>query len=175
MPMYPSARGVRLPGPSAPPATRVSRATALFVAGFMAYWPIALACDSAGGGLGVQAMIGALTWLLLAAAIWYAPAGLRTPALAMVVVATAFECLGSLIWCAYRYRYHNLPLYVPPGHGLFYLAALRLCLLPRLRLLFCCSAACGSARRNLSAGMMPNRMLEPKVRSMAKARTATLR
>ena len=133
MAMYPSARGVRLPCPSAQPATRASRATVLFVAGFMAYWPIALACDAAGGGLGAQAVIGALTWLLLAVAIWHAPAGLRTPALAMVVVATAFECLGSLIWCAYRYRYHNLPLYVPPGHGLFYLAALRLSLLPTLR------------------------------------------
>jgi hypothetical protein len=131
MAVYPSAHGVRRPGPSAP--TRASRATVLFVAGFMAYWPIALAGDSAGGGLGVQAVIGALTWLLLAGAIWHAPAGLRTPALAMVVVATAFECLGSLIWCAYRYRYHNLPLYVPPGHGLFYLAALRLSLLPTLR------------------------------------------
>src|SRR5438067_1882607 len=131
--VYPSARGVRRPCPSAPPATRASRATLLFLAAFTAYWPVALACDSAGGGLGVQAMIGALTWLLLAAALWHAPAGLRTPALAMVVVATAFECLGSLIWCAYRYRYHNLPLYVPPGHGLFYLAALRLAMLPILR------------------------------------------
>ena len=133
MAVYPSVRRVKLPGASAPLAARASRATLLFLAAFTAYWPVALACDSAGGGLGVQAVIGALTWLLLAAAIWHAPAGLRTPALAMVVVATAFECLGSLIWCAYRYRYHNLPLYVPPGHGLFYLAALRLCLLPTLR------------------------------------------
>jgi hypothetical protein len=105
----------------------------LFLASFIAYWPIALVCDSAGGGLRAQAVIGVLTWLFLAAAIWHAPAGLRTPALAMVVVATAFECLGSLIWCAYRYRYHNLPLYVPPGHGLFYLAALRFSLLPALQ------------------------------------------
>ena len=59
MAMYPCARGVRLPCPFALPATRASRATVLFVAGFMAYWPIALAGDSAGGGLGAQAMIGA--------------------------------------------------------------------------------------------------------------------
>ena len=133
MAVYSSARGVSVPGPSAPPATRASRATALFLASFTAYWPIALACDSAGGGLRVQAVIGGVTWIFLAAGIWHAPAELRTPALAMVVVATAFECLGSLIWCAYRYRYHNLPLYVPPGHGLFYLAALRLSMLPTLR------------------------------------------
>src|SRR5919204_4624038 len=70
MAMYPSARVVRLPGTSAPPATRASRATVLFLASFTVYWPIALACDSAGGGLPGQAVIGGLTWLFLAAAIW---------------------------------------------------------------------------------------------------------
>jgi hypothetical protein len=37
-----------------------------------------------------------------------------------VVVATCFEVFGSLIWGVYRYRLHNIPLYVPPGHGLVY-------------------------------------------------------
>jgi hypothetical protein len=36
------------------------------------------------------------------------------------VVATGFEVFGSLIWGVYRYRLHNIPLYVPPGHGLVY-------------------------------------------------------
>ena len=43
----------------------------------------------------------------------------------LVVVATVLECVGSLIWGAYTYRLSNLPLYVPAGHGLFYLSALR--------------------------------------------------
>jgi hypothetical protein len=37
-----------------------------------------------------------------------------------VVVATCFEIFGSLIWGVYRYQLHNIPLYVPPGHGLVY-------------------------------------------------------
>ncbi len=39
-------------------------------------------------------------------------------------VATGFEIFGSLIWGVYRYRLHNLPLFVPPGHGLVYLFGL---------------------------------------------------
>ncbi len=41
-----------------------------------------------------------------------------------VGVATGFEIFGSLIWGLYRYRLHNLPLFVPPGHGLVYLFGL---------------------------------------------------
>ena len=111
----------------------VPRATLVFLAAFMAYWPSAVACDALGGGLPVQYIIGGLTWVFLALAVWKAPRPLRLAALAMVLVATGFEYLGSLLWGIYHYRYHNLPLYVPPGHGLFYLAALRLGTLPLLR------------------------------------------
>ena len=33
---------------------------------------------------------------------------------------------GSLIWGVYHYRLHNLPMFVPPAHGLVYLAGLSL-------------------------------------------------
>jgi hypothetical protein len=33
---------------------------------------------------------------------------------------------GSLLWGVYHYRLHNLPLFVPPAHGLVYLAGLSL-------------------------------------------------
>jgi hypothetical protein len=117
------------------PATpeRDTRSTLRFLGAFTVYWVLALALDSAGGGVGVQGMIGAASWVALALALWHAPRELRVPVLAMVVVATACECLGSLVWGAYQYRYHNLPAYVPPGHGLFYLAALRIALLPKVQ------------------------------------------
>ena len=35
---------------------------------------------------------------------------------------------GSLIWGVYSYRLHNLPLFIPPAHGLVYLAGLSLAL-----------------------------------------------
>lgn len=41
-----------------------------------------------------------------------------------VIVATGFEIFGSLIWGVYRYRLHNVPLFVPPGHGMVYLFGL---------------------------------------------------
>lgn len=112
---------------------RALRSPLVLVAAFTLYWPIAGACDSLGGGLVAQNVIGVLTWLVLLAGIWHAPARLRLPATSMVVVATFFECVGSLLWGAYHYRYHNLPLYVPPGHGLFYLSALHLASLPVVR------------------------------------------
>jgi hypothetical protein len=108
-------------------------ATLVFLAAFVAAWVVALAWDSTGGGLRVQAVIAAITWLLLAAFIRCAPPDLRVPAVAMVVVASGCECLGSLLCGVYRYRYHNLPMYVPPGHGLFYLAAFRVAALPLLQ------------------------------------------
>jgi hypothetical protein len=43
----------------------------------------------------------------------------------MVAVATCIEVWGSIIWGIYRYRFGNLPMFVPPGHGLVYLFALR--------------------------------------------------
>ena len=41
--------------------------------------------------------------------------------LGVVCFATVGEVTGSLIWGVYRYRLHNLPLFIPPAHGLVYL------------------------------------------------------
>ncbi len=43
----------------------------------------------------------------------------------MVLVATCAEVLGSIVLGAYTYRLENLPAFVPPGHGLVFLAGLR--------------------------------------------------
>ena len=42
----------------------------------------------------------------------------------LVVVATGCEVLGSLILHWYSYRLHNIPPWVPPGHGIVFLTAL---------------------------------------------------
>jgi hypothetical protein len=73
-----------------------------------------------------QLALGALTWIVLLAA------GLRllsTPIqraqlIGVVCFATVGELTGSILWGVYRYRLHNLPLFVPPAHGLVYLAGL---------------------------------------------------
>lgn len=40
-----------------------------------------------------------------------------------IVIATAGECILSLWWGLYEYRIGFIPLYVPFGHGVFYLVA----------------------------------------------------
>src|SRR5438132_1334850 len=44
----------------------------------------------------------------------------------VVGAATIAEVTGSILWGVYRYRMHNLPLFVPPGHGLVYLSGVGL-------------------------------------------------
>ena len=43
-----------------------------------------------------------------------------------MAVATLGEVVGSLVWGLYGYRLDNLPAFVPPGHGLVYLAGFSL-------------------------------------------------
>ena len=68
-----------------------------------------------------QLLLGAATWVLLAALAWRLPIVQRATVLGVVCFATIGEVTGSLIWGVYRYRLHNLPLFIPPAHGLVYL------------------------------------------------------
>ncbi len=68
--------------------------------------------------------LGLLTFTVLYLAALKAPPELRVQVWICVVVATGFEIFGSLVWGIYHYRFHNLPLYVPPGHGIVYLFGL---------------------------------------------------
>jgi len=86
-----------------------------------AYLAVLLAVDTQ-VGLGVQLVLGVVTWLVLLAAIWRLAAIMRAQVLGVVVFATIAEVTGSLIWGVYRYRLHNLPLFIPPAHGLVYLS-----------------------------------------------------
>src|SRR4051794_23115695 len=71
-----------------------------------------------------QLGLGAVPWALLLALAWRLPLLGRAMALGVVCFATIGEVTGSLVWGVYRYRLHNLPLFVPPAHGLVYLTGL---------------------------------------------------
>jgi hypothetical protein len=116
-----------------PDPTAAQRSTLIFLTACIADGIVLLAWDSTNGGLPVQYVIGAFTWLILFVSLRCATPDIRRQAVAMVIVATLLECLASRVVGLYCYRYHNLPLYVPPGHGLFYLAAIRLCTLPHVQ------------------------------------------
>ena len=77
-------------------------------------------------GRGGQYALGALTWLVLLAALVPLSPLARAQALGVVAFATVGEVTGSLVWGVYRYRLHNLPLFIPPAHGLVYLTGLAL-------------------------------------------------
>jgi hypothetical protein len=68
-----------------------------------------------------QLLLGVLTFCVLALVCLRRPPELRAQVAIVVAVATCFEVLGSILWGVYRYRHGNLPLFVPPAHGLVYL------------------------------------------------------
>jgi hypothetical protein len=63
----------------------------------------------------------------------------------VVCFATIGEVTGSLVWGVYTYRLHNLPLFVPPAHGLVYLTGLSLALALRGRTRALVAVAAGAA------------------------------
>ena len=69
-----------------------------------------------------QLLLGIAAWVALILALRGISPLLRAQALVVVVVATCAEVVGSLIWGVYTYRLENLPSFVPPCHGLVYLA-----------------------------------------------------
>ena len=73
-----------------------------------------------------QMGLGAATWAVLLVALWKLPVERRVQTLLVVAVATCMEVVGSILWGVYSYRMHNLPMFVPPGHGLVYLAGISL-------------------------------------------------
>jgi hypothetical protein len=89
------------------------------------YLAALLAVDTQVGIWGQRAL-GLLTWLVLLAALRPLPPVRRAQALGVVVFATVGEVTGSLVWGVYHYRLHNLPLFIPPAHGIVYLSGLAL-------------------------------------------------
>lgn len=85
-------------------------------------------------GRGGQLLLGVLTAVVLAAMMWLHTPAVRLQALGVVGFATVGEIVGSLIWGLYSYRLDNLPAFVPPGHGLVYLAGFSLATLLGRRL-----------------------------------------
>jgi hypothetical protein len=77
-------------------------------------------------GLPGQLALGALTWVAFLCATRPLAARERLQAMLVVGVATLGEVVGSLIWGLYSYRLHNLPAFVPPGHGLVYVGGVSL-------------------------------------------------
>ena len=73
-----------------------------------------------------QHALGLAGWVVLFAAAVYLSPLERSRVAVVIIVATLGEVVGSIIWGAYEYRLGNLPLFVPPGHGLVFLTGWRI-------------------------------------------------
>ena len=80
-----------------------------------------------------QLVLGVVTFGVLCVCVRSAPLARRAEIWVCVPVATVFEIFGSLIWGGYTYRFHNIPLYVPPGHALVYVFGITAASLPFVR------------------------------------------
>jgi len=106
-----------------------------------------------------QLGLGVLTIVVLLAVLTRVPLEVRAQALGVVCFATIGEVTGSLIWGVYHYRLHNLPLFVPPAHGLVYLAGLSLAtsLRAHTRVLVATAAAFATGWGLLGLTVLPRR------------------
>ncbi|MFL5928032.1 MAG: hypothetical protein ACJ77E_13980, partial [Gaiellaceae bacterium] len=123
-----------------------------------AYLAALLALDH-GAAYPEQLALGVVTWCVLAAALTRVSSERRAQAVGVVLFATVGEVTGSLIWGAYSYRLHNLPLFVPPAHGIVYLTGLALALALRRyeRALVLAAAAAATAWAVLGVTVLPHR------------------
>jgi hypothetical protein len=93
------------------------------IVALVGYAAAMLAADRFVGPTG-QTVLGLMTAVVLVGACRALPVEERAQVVGVVFVATCFEVIGSVIWGLYRYRLGNLPLFVPPGHGLVYVTGL---------------------------------------------------
>lgn len=97
------------------------------VAVVLAWIGLVLVLERATAGTGVarqQVLLGVPTWLLLLGLLRRETTLTRAQVGVVVVFATAVEYVFSAWLGTYRYRLGTVPVFVPPGHGLVYLAAL---------------------------------------------------
>jgi hypothetical protein len=102
--------------------TRQPRLQAPWAAVLMGWLTVVLLLD-AHGSHWQQRILGALTWVVLAVAMTRVSPLVRAQTAVVVAFATVIEFVCSPTLEVYLYRFHNVPMYVPPGHGLVYLSA----------------------------------------------------
>lgn len=86
-------------------------------------WILVVLAVDADGSLTTQRLLGVATWVLLIALLRRESVAVRVQTAVVVIFATAVEYTFSPLLEVYVYRFDNVPAYVPPGHGLVYLAA----------------------------------------------------
>jgi hypothetical protein len=73
-----------------------------------------------------QNALGVYAWLFLFGLLRGENREVRTQVMIAILFATIGEHFASPFMGGYTYRFHNVPAYVPPGHGMVYLTAVAL-------------------------------------------------
>jgi hypothetical protein len=111
---------------------RASRRDLVIVAAVLAWIPLVLSLDRVASMTG-QRWLGVGTALLLVVLLIGEPVRIRAQIGVVVAFATVIEYTFSYQLHVYVYRLHDLPWFVPPGHGLVYLGALAIGRSPAVR------------------------------------------
>ena len=96
----------------------------LGVVAVVGVWVVAVLGLDTVASLDEQRLLGAGTWLLLAALLARQSRATGVQVAVVVVFASVVEYVFAGWLGVYVYRLENVPAFVPPGHGLVYLAAL---------------------------------------------------
>ncbi|NOQ36907.1 MAG: hypothetical protein GQ569_13625 [Methylococcaceae bacterium] len=70
-----------------------------------------------------QKTLAVLAWVFLITMLWGEDKHIRVQVMIAVVFATIGENFAALYMEGYSYRFNNIPLYIPAGHGMVYLTA----------------------------------------------------
>ena len=104
-----------------------------------------------------QLALGVLTWVVLIVCAWRLSPARRAQVAGVGAFATIGEVTGSLLWGVYRYRLGNLPLFIPPAHGLVFLCGLSLATLVPRRPLVWSAAAIAAGWGTAGLTVLPHR------------------
>jgi hypothetical protein len=104
---------------------RDSRRDLTIVAVFLVWLTGVLILD-VGSNIWAQRGLGVISWIVLLGLLRGESRAVRAQVAVVVAFATAIEYTASPLLGFYTYRLHNVPAFVPPGHGGLFLTALAL-------------------------------------------------
>lgn len=97
-----------------------------FIAAFTFFCVAICLLSDANASIEKQNALGVCGWVFLIGLLLGENREVRTQVIIAIVFATIGEHFASPFMGGYTYRFHNVPAYVPPGHGMVYLTAVAL-------------------------------------------------
>ncbi len=110
----------------APDGACVHKKRDYFIAAFTFFCVAVSLVIDAHANVIIQNLLGIIAWVFLIGLLVGENKEIRIQVVIAVAFATAGEHFASVYMGGYTYRFENVPLYIPPGHGMVYLTAVAL-------------------------------------------------